>query len=90
MMYSSQRRIYVSFIKKAAKDNSVCKKGESYIKVKNDKYSTPELFKCIEELDEKHPRYITISEPEFIRILSEFLKGDSKSIKQFVKTYFDL
>jgi 5-bromo-4-chloroindolyl phosphate hydrolysis protein len=89
MMYSSQRKIFVSFIKKARKDNSVAKKGESYIKVKRNKYSAPEYFKTTKELDRKYPREITISEPELKRILKEY-EESNQDVKEFVKIYFDL
>lgn len=89
MIYSSSRNIYVSFIQKARKDNSIVKKGESYIRVKRDKYSNPELFKNIDELDKKYPRRLDISEPELRKILDEFKENNQPS-KEFLQLYFKL
>lgn len=89
MIYSGTRDVYISFVQKARKDNSVVKKGESYIRVKQSKYSNFELFKNKEALDKKYPRMLQVTEPELRRILDEFKTSD-KSSEELIGFYFNL
>ena len=89
MIYSNARNVYISYINKANKNNSVCKKGESYIRVKEHKYGSFKLFKTLEELDKKYPRILRISEPELRIILSDF-KESNQEAKEFLVKYFKL
>lgn len=89
MIHSNSRGVYVSFVNKARKDNSVCKKGESYIRVKKNQFSAFELFRTLDDLDKKYPRTLVVSEPELRRILDDF-KEVSISSKEFLLKYFEL
>lgn len=89
MIYSSSRRIYFSVIEKARKDNSIVNKGESYIRVKKDKFSKYELFKNFDELDKKYPKHLCISYPELIDLLNTFNPSTIKA-KEFLDIYFKI
>ena len=43
-IYNNSRRCIVCFVDKALKDNKVCKKGESYIWVKKNKFLSKRIF----------------------------------------------
>lgn len=89
MIYSSSRGVYVSFIQKARRDNSVAKKGQSYIRAKRDKYAKFELFKNIDNLDKKYPRMLNVSELELRKILDDFIVSTNEA-KEFLQIYFKI
>lgn len=89
-IYSCSRQVYICKVNRAAKDNKVVKKGESYLWVKVNKYSQKELFKNEAELDKKYPKKYNITEPGLANLLRAYkkeLKINSRlSPKEFLKT----
>lgn len=49
-MIANRNGCFVHHVKKARKDNAVCKKGESYYWVKKHPYAEKELYKNYEDL----------------------------------------
>lgn len=76
--YSAKRNCYICFVKTAAKDNEVAKKGDSYYWVKKTKYAPKEFFKTIEELNKVYPKQYTIKFPDLVKLLNAF-KTELKS-----------
>lgn len=79
--FNNSRNCYICFVKKAAKDNEVVKKGESYYWVKKNNYAPKEFFKSIEDLNKVYPNRYVIKSSELIKLLNTFkseLKRNSK------------
>lgn len=85
--FCNKRNIYVCFVDKAVKDNSVCKKGESYIWVKSSKYALKEFFKTEKDLNKKYPEIISVSINDICKLLNKFKKSEEKDSYNFVKKY---
>lgn len=72
--FDSRRNCYVCFVKSAAKDNEVAKKGESYYWVKKTNYAPKELFKTVEDLNKAYPNRYVIKFPDLVKLLNTYKK----------------
>jgi hypothetical protein len=73
-LFDTRRNCYVCFVKSAAKDNEVVKKGESYYWVKKTKYASKEFFKSVEDLNKEYPNRYVIKFPDLVKLLNTYKK----------------